>query len=90
MVGPRVCEGIRGFERAHAWTTKRKRGVADAPLFVTVYQPRRNGTNVRAGADEEENDEKKRLEVEECGLWVGAHGEGARSMSVRKNRLSAG
>ena len=51
---------------------KKKKDSRNTPLFVTVNQPRRNGADVRASADKEENDEKKRLKVEERGLrWVG-------------------
>jgi hypothetical protein len=67
---------------AHA-SRKEKR---DAPLFVAVYESRRHGTDVRAGADEEENDEQQGLEVEERGLKCHARTERGRDTSVSSAR----
>ena len=41
-----------------------------APLFVTIYNPRRHSADIRAGANKQENDEKEglELEVEQRGL----------------------
>ena len=52
--------------QAHEWTAKEKR--MHAPLFVTINQPRRYGTDVRGGTYKQEDDEKEGLEVEERGL----------------------
>jgi hypothetical protein len=57
-----VC--VRGLQRALQGTKE----TADVPLFVAVDKPGRNCTNVRAGTNQEENDEQQRLEVEERGL----------------------
>jgi hypothetical protein len=41
------------------------------PLLVTVDKPRCNSADVRAGTDEQEDDEQEGLEVEKRGLrWV--------------------
>lgn len=63
-----------------------RKGERDAPLFVAVYESRRHGTDVRAGADEEKNDEQQGLEVEERGLKCHARTEGGRDASVSSAR----
>ncbi len=40
----------------------------DRPIFVSVHDRRHNGVHVCRGADEEKDDEKERLEVEDCCL----------------------
>ena len=43
-------------------------GCMHVPLFVTIYKPWRHSTDVCAGANKQENDEKERLKVEQGGL----------------------
>ena len=56
-----ISVGGTGRERERRIGKKSGRHV---PLFVTVNEPRRNGADVRACADEQEDDEQEGLEVE--------------------------
>jgi hypothetical protein len=42
----------------------------DAPLLVAIDEPRCDSADVRAGTDEQEDNEQKRLEIEKGGLRV--------------------
>jgi hypothetical protein len=39
------------------------------PVLVPVYEAGHHGVGVGARADEEQDDEQERLEVEDCGLF---------------------
>jgi hypothetical protein len=68
----KLSETIRDFDGR-----RRKRGglqrqaKEDVPLLVTVNEPRRNRADVRAGTNEQEDDEQEGLEAEERGLRLG-------------------
>ena len=67
--GDRRVSTHRYGVQTHVWTAKEKR--MHAPLFVTINQPRRYGTDVRGGTYKQEDDKKEGLEVEERGLrWA--------------------
>ena len=53
-------------EGRESWIAKKSR--RHVPLLVAVNEPRRNCADVRAGTDEQEDDEQEGLEVEERGL----------------------
>jgi hypothetical protein len=70
--------------QAHEWTAKERR--MHTPLFVTINQPRRYGTDVRGGTYKQEDDEKEGLEVEERGLRSAAR----RCRAEHGGKLSVG
>jgi hypothetical protein len=55
-----------GRESANRGSSKREY----VPLLVTIDEPRGNSTDVRTGANEQEDNEQERLEIEKRRLCV--------------------
>lgn len=67
-----------GSQRTRVAKPKGRRA-GDVPLLVVVHEGREDGVHVGARADQEENDEEERLEIEERRL----HGSSALAIEPR-------
>jgi len=62
-----------------------KKSGRHVPLLVTVNEARRNGTDVRACTDEQEDDEQEGLEVEQRRLGWDTGGWESRQLGLKKS-----
>ena len=67
-----------------------KKNGRHVPLLVTVNKPRCDSADVRAGTDEQEDDEQEGLEVEKRGLRWGSGAQSSSVVSGRKTREKDG